>query len=1203
MSNRLKSFALASLVFSLTCGVGLAASDVVVKHTLAQTATSSDGKREADKLFLDGVQQFRRGEYPKALQTYQRVLEIRRKLGDKVGEAATLNRLGEVYNGLNQPTQALEVLQQAVNLYKVITDKAANGEVINNIGTSYRLKNDNTKALQFYQQALEIRQQLKDKQGEGKTLSNIGLTFNNQQQYPKALETLQQALLIHKEVKDRYWEGYTLIRIGIVYGDSRDYKNELQYYQQALILNRELGNKDGEFRTLSNMGWHYNSQKHYGKAIDFWQQSLVVVREVQNKSLEALSLIQIGDTYSNQSQFDKAISFYKQALSITQKLKNQPQEGSLFVKVANTYLKLNQYEKAIDNYQQGLSIVREIPNNKLQTAAILYLLGDTYFEIKQYQHSLSFYQQALPIAKEIINKALEAQILDRIGDSYLNLQQYDQAIAFYQQALPVAQEAKNQALTANILIGIGSGYNFQDNKEKYIEYVQQALKIQREIKDKPAILKSLLLVSSYYGSKAVNFYTRGLIAQAKAELPRRIEFAEEALNLAKELKQEASEATALYALGQSYFILGDNQKALELSQQAVKIARDIKDRDIENSALNNLAQIYMSQGNTIKKIEVGERQVAIKREQNDSLGLAYALVTLASDYVIAGKYQQALETNQEALVVTQKIEISQLPSYQQENAQEVKLFVSDIYAQLAGLLNSQGAYKEAFQIRLLIEKQEIREARGSRDVAESKLNIPLTPTEAKIPEQAKITLALATQISECEKANCRQLTELKNQLSYSIQEFSKELKKIDKEIGDNRGKDEQSFNPKALKEAQAIVEVQAKATQANTVMIYPLVLENELWLQVYGQKGLVKTEKVAVSRKELRNTVRKFRELMGKCEPEGSYCSARDIAEIQQISQQIYRWLIKPLEKELTDNQVKNLIFALHREIRYIPMSTLHDGKQYLIEKYTIHNVTTENFDKQDKLNANIQNTPLLGMGLSKSAPDPNPNSNKSFRALLNVPKELEAIIRENTSEKQGIFPGRRYLNEVFNFETLRDNLNKYKILHLATHGVFDSTSPEKSYILMGDGNPLTPTMISSLIELNDIHLVVLSACQTALATSSNQNEPQDGVEINTLAYEFMNRGAKSVMASLWKVDDPSTAKLMQLFYKNLAAGKMTKSEALRQAQLSMLKGDNYTVENGDKRGAYVDREEEELPRNEQRKSSYSHPYYWAPFILIGNGL
>ncbi len=128
MSNRLKSFAIATLVFSLTSGVGLAANDVVVKHTLAQTAASSDRKAEADKLFQEGVQQYRRGEYPKALQTYQRVLEIRRQLGDKAGIGQTLNNIGEAYNYLNQPSQGLPMLQQALSLRQQLGDKAGIGE-------------------------------------------------------------------------------------------------------------------------------------------------------------------------------------------------------------------------------------------------------------------------------------------------------------------------------------------------------------------------------------------------------------------------------------------------------------------------------------------------------------------------------------------------------------------------------------------------------------------------------------------------------------------------------------------------------------------------------------------------------------------------------------------------------------------------------------------------------------------------------------------------------------------------------------------------------------------------------------------------------------------------------------------------------------------------------------------------------------------
>jgi tetratricopeptide (TPR) repeat protein len=132
MSNRLKSFAIATLVFSLTCGVGLAASDVVVKHTLAQATASSDRKAEADKLFQDGVQQFRRGEYPKALQTYQRVLDIRRKLGDQAGIGQTLNNIGQVYNGLVQQEKALEVLQQALKIHREIKDRAGEGETLDN---------------------------------------------------------------------------------------------------------------------------------------------------------------------------------------------------------------------------------------------------------------------------------------------------------------------------------------------------------------------------------------------------------------------------------------------------------------------------------------------------------------------------------------------------------------------------------------------------------------------------------------------------------------------------------------------------------------------------------------------------------------------------------------------------------------------------------------------------------------------------------------------------------------------------------------------------------------------------------------------------------------------------------------------------------------------------------------------------------------
>jgi CHAT domain-containing protein/uncharacterized protein HemY len=1547
MSNHLKSFALATLVFSLTCGVGLAASDVVVKHTLAQTAASSDGKAEADKLFQEGVQLFRRGEYPKALQTYQRVLEIRRKLGDKAGIGQTLNNIGVISNVFQQNDKALEILQQALTIRREIKDRAGEGETLDALGGLYFSLEQDEKSLLTLQQALEIRREVKDKVGEAITLSRMGLTYSYLKQQDKGLQLLQQALAMHRELGDKYQEGLTLFRIAGAYGNVHDYPSALDWYSKALAVNREVGNRAWEGRSLQQIGYVYFNKKEYDNALKFFQQSLPLIQAAGIRNFEASILNAIGNTYFNQQKYDPAIEAYQQALSIAREVKDKSLEFQILVSLGDSYTKQEKHDKTLEFYQQALPLANK---NTEQEAAILVLIGNCYFQQGKHDLAIENLQKSLIITRKIKNLTIEAQTLTGIAVNYHAQKKHDKAIEFYQQALALygetannrstkltilmqimriyyvnandatlqkdyyrgmiqanealklvpdalklARELKNSEVEKNILgiqsqsyslIGnyhlklrelekaekfIQQGLNIalqykildaerfalsllpelykdQGDIRKVIELSQRELEIAQQLRDPAFEAQALLrLAMTYsilgdfdksiqlsqqalskaneidiqklpnysqshaYGQKLSALGFLSLVYTSIGEYDKAFEYAQQRLNFAKSLKNSEFEASALIALGDVYQNKQEFQKAIELTQQALTIARGIKNSDLEaeafkklsavytvkgdyqqaldsaqqvliiaektknlklkRDALNIQRQVYTKQGNYKKTLELFQEALSIAKQNIDPYSEWSSFIEIGLFYKTLGDEQQSTEYLQQALMLAQKIKNPQresislfiiaysyfgkdqpqkiieyanrglailpktkeitveiignivlglgygelnnepkamaaaqaslqlarksknpsaekeiftfighlqrrfgkkqeaIQTYNQALAIKIqaksvgadsgiyaglgrtyvdlnqpniaityykeainrfeevrigvqgltpdlqksflnsiidfdKLKVSDIYAQLAGLLNSQGREKEAFQIRLLIEKQEIREASGSRGSSEGKFNIPLTPTEAKIPEKAKITLALATQISECEKTQCSQLTELINKRAASIQEFSEELIKINKEIAENRGKDEQFFNPTGLAEARSIVEAQARETGKNTVMIYPLVLENELWLQVYGQKDLVKTEKVPVSRKQLRDTVAKFRQLMEKCEVDGYKCDAKDIAEIQPVSKQLYEWLIKPLEKELQDNQVENLIFALHREIRYIPMSTLYDGKQYLIEKYTVHNVTTANFKEKEKLTANIQNNPILGVGLSKSAPDPNPNSTKSFPALVNVPKELKAIVRENSRGQQGVYPGKIYLDEVFKFETLLHNLDKYKILHIASHGLFDPTSPEQSYILMGDGTPLTPKKIYSLTGLNDIHLVVLSACQTAFAASKNQNQPQDGVEINTLAFAFMQRGADAVMASLWKVDDPSTSQLMQGFYKNLATGKMTKSQALRQAQLSMLKGQKIRSGDDEKRaGGLVPSQESAKPPKNRETKNYSHPYYWAPFILIGNGL
>jgi CHAT domain-containing protein len=512
-----------------------------------------------------------------------------------------------------------------------------------------------------------------------------------------------------------------------------------------------------------------------------------------------------------------------------------------------------------------------------------------------------------------------------------------------------------------------------------------------------------------------------------------------------------------------------------------------------------------------------------------------------------------------------------------------KVKTADIYRQLADLLLSQGRDKEAQQVLELLKIQEIRDVARGGSATSDKPNVPLTATESKIPAASESLIALGRQISECDRTNCNQKSALNDKLTALVEKFNQDLQKIETDIRANRATDDVFFDPRKLAKAREIVKA-----QPGTVMIYPLVLENKLWLLMYSEGDVVKKVEVNVGQQELGETVVKFRKLVQN--------SGSDINEVKKIGKQLYDWLVKPLEGELKANSIKNLVFSLDRVTRYIPMSALFDGKQYLIENYTTYNVLSADLtDMSDKLPAETQNAPVLAMGLSDAV--------SGFNSLPNVATELDAIVRNKTDDSQGIYPGMEFLNRAFDFRALRDNLTGHKILHLATHGVFVPGSSDKSYLLLGTGEQLSIAKINTLTGLSNIHLVVLSACETALA-----GPRQDGVEIASVAYYFMNQGAKAVMASLWAVNDASTSLLMQQFYKNVASGTpqkpMTKAEAIRQAQLSLLQG-KITAADAPQRAIIqvVPVSGGQTTAVKSNSPEFSHPYYWTPFILIGNGL
>ncbi|MEQ9355357.1 CHAT domain-containing protein [Coleofasciculus chthonoplastes] len=290
-------------------------------------------------------------------------------------------------------------------------------------------------------------------------------------------------------------------------------------------------------------------------------------------------------------------------------------------------------------------------------------------------------------------------------------------------------------------------------------------------------------------------------------------------------------------------------------------------------------------------------------------------------------------------------------------------------------------------------------------------------------------------------------------------------------------------------------------------------------------------------------------------------------------AQQLYQWIIAPIEDQLQTQGIQNLSFIMDGGLRSIPLLALHDGEQFLIEKYSAGLMPS--ISLTDTRYRDINDFQVLAMGASEFT-DANP--------LKAVPVELATIT-------QKLWQGESFLNQDFTLENLKQErqLQPFGIIHLATHGEFKSGHPENSYIQLWD----TKLRLDQLRELKlyepTVELLVLSACRTAVG--------DEDAELG-FAGLAVQAGVKSALGSLWYVSDEATLGLMTEFYRQLETAPI-KSEALRQAQVLMIRGE-VRLEDGKLLGSG---ESITLPPElaEIGDKDLSHPYFWSAFTMIGS--
>jgi CHAT domain-containing protein len=359
----------------------------------------------------------------------------------------------------------------------------------------------------------------------------------------------------------------------------------------------------------------------------------------------------------------------------------------------------------------------------------------------------------------------------------------------------------------------------------------------------------------------------------------------------------------------------------------------------------------------------------------------------------------------------------------------------------------------------------------------------------------------------------------------------------------------ENFLQEACLEPRVEIDRVVERNDSTATIIYPIILDRrlEIIVKLPGQK-LLRHYHTTISQEEVENTIFKLRQ---------SLTDVTQTVQVQKLSQQLYDWLIRTPEAEWNDNNIETLVFVLDGSLRNLPMAVLYDAKEqkYLVEKYAIALAPSLQLVNPKPLQHSPLNILLAGVSKQRSI------EGRVFSSLIGVREELKAIQSVISSSQE-------LLDRQFTLANLQNTMRStsLSVVHLATHGKF-SSNPEETFILawdrlIGIEELVNLLQIESATRTDAIELLVLSACETA----KGDNRATLG-----LAGIAVRAGTRSTLATLWSVDDRSTTAIMSQFYRAIETG-MPKAKALQMSQRAFL-------------------------------SQEKRPYFWAPFILVGNWL
>ncbi|WP_196523662.1 CHAT domain-containing protein [Nostoc commune] len=851
---------------------------------------------------------------------------------------------------------------------------------------------------------------------------------------------------------------------------------------------------------------------------------------------QTASVVEQGKILYDTGQFTEAIKLLQQAAAAFKTSRDGLQEAMTLSNLSLAYQQLGLWKEAEEAIAQSLKLLQSQENTGSSgeqsqlIAQALDVQGQLKLAQGQAEAALTTWQKAADIYQQIGDRA-------RLTRNRINSAQALQALGLYLQANKILNEVQQTLTSLPDSLIVATGLRSLGN----VRRVVGDLSVSRLV-----LGKSLAVAKRVQSPKAIAEaqLSLGNTARAQQDTEAALQYYQEAAAVS------VSSITRIQANLNLLSLLLEKKQDQDVLALSSQIQSEISNLPPSRTSVytrikfaQNLTQLKeKTSTDTSSWLNIAQQlSTAIKQAQSlqDRRAESYAMGSLGELYEKTRQFSDAQELTEKALFIAQSINASDIAYQWQWQLGRILKKKGDIKSAIASY---NVAYKTLQSLRgdLVAINPDVQFSFREniepvyRELVELLLRSP-QGNSASVPfeklDQQDASLLKANTPRSPEEGINQDNLKLARDVIESLQ-----LAELDN-----------FFRSACLNPTQELDPVVDKKDQRAAV-IYPIILPDRLDVILKLPNQELRHYKTAIAQNDVENLIAQLRK---------NLLNVTATGRVQQQSQQIYDWLIRPAQTELVNSGIKTLVFVLDGELRNIPMAVLYDKQQekYLIEKYAI--ALTPGLQLLDPKPLRQVQLNALTAGVSEKRPV----EGKEFPQLENVPRELKEIKSEVSKSEE-------LLNQQFTETNLQNKLQTvpFSVVHLATHGEFSSDA-EKTFILTWD-KLVKVKEFDNLLRVSDkdrfsgIELLVLSACQTA------EGDKRAALGLAGIA---MRAGVRSTLATLWSIDDRSTADVMSEFYRHLKA-RMNKAEALQRAQLGVF-------------------------------AKEKAPYFWAPYVLVGNWL